>query len=179
MNQSKIHVRYARALFQTGKERGVLMELHHDMTALLSLYNQSEEFSQLLSNPVINNALKIKILRESLQASLHELTLQFILLVTGNNRENELPGICRSFLDMVRADQGILPVTVTTATPLSDTHLGNISRVLGHETGKKIDLTHQVKPEILGGMVLRIEDQQYDGSIATQLKKIRTALLAK
>ena len=80
---------------------------------------------------------------------------------------------------MVRADQGILPVTVTTATPLSDTHLGNISRVLGHETGKKIDITHQVKPEILGGMVLRIEDQQYDGSIATQLKKIRTALLAK
>lgn len=179
MNQGKIHVRYARALFEAGKEKGILPELHHDMAGLLGLCRDSEEFAGLLGNPVIKNSRKKEILRESLQPFLHAFTLRFVLLVTDNNRENALPGICRDFLDMVRADRGILPVALTTAQPLSPGSLDRIREVLRHETGKEIELTQRIKPEILGGMVLRIEDLQYDGSITTQLKKIRNALEAR
>lgn len=58
MNQGKIHVRYARALFEAGKEKGILPELHHDMAGLLGLCRDSEEFAGLLGNPVIKNSRK-------------------------------------------------------------------------------------------------------------------------
>lgn len=178
MNQGKINVRYAKALFSLGKEAGILRELHNDMAGVLKLTGQSAEFRELLDNPVIKTSQKKTIFREVFETRVHELTLRFLLLVTNNNREKDIPGICRDFLDMVRSSEGILPAVITTASPLSPGSLENIRQALEKETGKTIELTEMVKPEILGGMVMRIEDRQFDGSIAAQLKKIRASLLA-
>ncbi|HPT31308.1 MAG TPA: ATP synthase F1 subunit delta [Prolixibacteraceae bacterium] len=179
MNHSKINVRYAKALFSTGKEKGQIMTLHKDISGIYSLCSTSEEFNSLLDNPVISNARKKQIFLEIFKDKVSELTLHFVLLITENNREMELAGICRDFIDMVRNDQGILPATVTTAEPLSLSTLESIRKSLETETGKSIELTEKVNPEIIGGLILRIEDQQYDGSIATQLEKIRAAMLSK
>jgi len=179
MNYSKINVRYAKALFSYGKEKGQIATLHKDISGIYSLCSESEEFARVLDNPVISTSQKKEIFREIFRDKVSELTLQFVLLVTENNRELELPGICRNFIDRVRVDQGILPAAVTSAEPLASATLEKIRQSLEKETGKKIELTEKVNPEIIGGMILRIEDQQYDGSIATQLKKIRAAMLSK
>ncbi len=179
MNNSKINVRYAKALFSLGKEKGQIVTLHKDISGIYSLCSESEEFAHLLDNPVISTSQKKEIFREIFKDKVSELTLHFVLLVTENNRELELPGICRNFIDLVRVDQHILPAAVTTAEPLTPSTLEKVRQSLEKETGKKIELTEKVNPEIIGGMILRIEDQQYDGSIATQLKKIRAAMLSK
>lgn len=179
MNHSKINVRYAKALFSLGKEKNRIRPLHDDISKIYSLCGDSEDFLQLLDNPVISSSQKKEIFREILKAHISELALRFIMLITEHNREVEIPGICRYFIDLVRADQGILPTTITSAGELSPGILEQIRVSLEKETGKEIELTEKVNPSIIGGMILRIEDLQYDGSIATQLKKIRTAMLAK
>lgn len=80
---------------------------------------------------------------------------------------------------MVRRNKGIIPATVTTAVEMSPGILEQIRRILEQETGKTVELSGRVNSAILGGMILRIDDLQFDGSISTQLKKIKTAMLAK
>ncbi len=179
MNHCKINVRYAKAFFSLGKEQNRLEILHQDIGKVYALCRQSDDFMQLLENPVILTSQKKEIFREIFHSRISELTLRFILLIAENHRETEIPGICRNFVDMVRADQGIVPATVTTAEKLSGDTMEKIKQSLEKETGKKIELTDKVNPSLIGGVVLRLEDLQFDGSIATQLKKIRSAMLTK
>jgi F-type H+-transporting ATPase subunit delta len=179
MDQSKITVRYARALFTLGKERGSINSLYKDIQTINSLFLNSGELQQILSNPVIRVSQKKSIINKILHDHVSDLALRFITLIADNKRETEIPGICRNFIDLVRSDQGIVPATVTTSGKLSDKTLLSIRKILEGETGKTIDLTDKVNPSIIGGMILRIKDQQYDGSISSQLKKIKSALLEK
>jgi F-type H+-transporting ATPase subunit delta len=179
MNHSKINVRYAKALFSLGKENDQIKSLHKDIMSIYTLCSESADFVHFLENPIISTSQKKEIFQELFKDRLSELALRFILLVTENHREVEIPGICRHFIDLVRADLGILPASVTTTGQLSRATFEQIRESLIKETGKEIELTEKINPLIIGGMILRIEDQQYDGSIATQLKKIRTAMLAK
>jgi F-type H+-transporting ATPase subunit delta len=179
MNHSKINVRYAKALFSLGKERDQIMPLHKDIMSIYTLCGKSEDFVHFLENPIISTSQKKEIFQKLLKDHVSELALRFILLITENHRELEIPGICRYFIDLVRADQGILPASVTTTGKLSRDTFELIRKSLVKETGKEIELTEKINPAIIGGMILRIEDQQYDGSIATQLKKIKAAMLSK
>ncbi len=179
MDQSKITVRYARALFSLGKESGVIKSLYQDIQTINALFRQSEELQQVLSNPVIRVSQKKTIISKILQDHVGDMALRFIFLITDNKRETEIPGICRNFIDLVRADQGIIPATVTTYGHLSEESLFSIRKILEHETGKTIELSDKINPSIIGGMILRIKDQQYDGSISSQLKKIKSAFLEK
>ena len=179
MNRSKINVRYARALFSLGKEDDLLVSLLEDISRVQELCNKSADLIQLLHNPVIKTSHKISIFRKIFQPWLSDLALRFILLVVKHQRESELPGICRHFIYLVRTDQGIVPAVVTTANQLSAEVLAAIHQNLELETGKSIALTHKINPGIIGGMIIRIEDLQFDGSISAQLNKVRAALTGK
>lgn len=177
MDQSKIAVRYARALFMLGKETGNTTMLYEDIQKIDSILHHSEELKAVISNPVIRISQKKTILQKVLQPSVGELTLRFIILVAENKREQHLPGICRNFTDMVRKELGIVPAVITTAWPLTWEISAVIRDNLEKETGKTVVLSERINPSIIGGMILRIEDLQYDGSISAQLEKIKSALL--
>ena len=179
MDHSKINVRYAKALFALGKENDQIRMLHKDIMSIYTICSESKDFVHFLENPIIATSQKKEIFQALFQDHISELALRFILLITENNRELEIPGICRNFIDLVRSDQGILPASVTTSGKLSRTTFEQIKISLEKETGKKIELTEKINPSIIGGMILRIEDKQYDGSIATQLKKVKEAMLSK
>jgi F-type H+-transporting ATPase subunit delta len=179
MNRSKINVRYAKALFSLGKETNLLTSLHEDISRVQLLCQQSDDLMQLLNNPVIKTSRKISVIKKVLQPNISDLALRFILLVIEHQRESEITGIFRHFINLVRADQGIIPAVVTTANHPSPEVLAAIHQSLEKETGKKIELTHKINPAIIGGMIIRIEDFQYDGSISAQLNKVRAALTGK
>jgi F-type H+-transporting ATPase subunit delta len=177
MNESIINVRYAKALFSLGKEKGLLVTLKSDIESVLDVCSKSAEFILFLESPVIKTSQKVKLLREIFSGSLHELTLKFLVLVTENNRETFIPNICRNFLDLLRKDSGIKSAVITTATGLPAATIEKARLILEKELNSRIELTGKVNPEILGGIILRVDDRQYDASLATQLKKIKTNLL--
>ena len=135
MNLSKINVRYAKALFELGKEKNQLRTLHEDIVSISGLCRESKEFMNLLENPVLSVSQKKEVFLKIFQFSISDQALQFILLITDNHREFEIPGICRNFIEMVRKDQGILPATVTTARKLSENTLFQIKKKSGERDG--------------------------------------------
>lgn len=179
MNHCKINVRYAKAMYELAKENDRIDTVYRDTDLVFRLCRESDDFIQLLQNPVIKTSQKKSIIREILHPHMDEFSLRFFLLITENNREAEIPGICRNLMNRIRTGHGIVPATVTTAEPLTEEIVALIRQNLEKETGKQVELTTIVNPALLGGIIMRIEDKQYDGSISTMLKKIKSAILAK
>jgi F-type H+-transporting ATPase subunit delta len=174
---SLIRVRYAKAFFQTAKEKKLLGELKSDIENILSICKNSLEFIGLLNSPVIKTKQKSDLINRIFKSQVNDLTLNFLNLITENKREAEIPGICRNFLEMTRKDQNIKTATLITASEINSETTEKIRKIIEKETGAGIELSTRINPDLIGGMILRVDDKQYDSSVATQLKKIRQQLL--
>jgi F-type H+-transporting ATPase subunit delta len=80
-------------------------------------------------------------------------------------------------LDLTRKDQNIKSAVLTTAAEIDAGTIKKVETLLGKELAATVELSTSVNPDILGGLVLRLDDKQYDASVATQLKKIKQSLL--
>lgn len=177
MDQSAITVRYAKAFFLTAKEKNLLDSLKSDIELVLSVCKNSSDFILLLESPIVKTSKKSGLLSAIFNKKINELTMNFLLLIAKNKREVHIPGICRNFLDLTRKDQNIKSAVLTTAAEMDAGIIKKVEVLLGKELDATIELSTSVNPDILGGLVLRIDDQQYDSSVATQLKKIKQSLL--
>lgn len=177
MDISAIRVRYAKAFFLLAQEKNRLETLKTDIEKVLDTYTHSVEFVHLLESPVISTSKKAELLTQIFKSEVNSVTLNFLLLTLQNNREEYIPGICRNFLELIRKDQNIKLATLITATDIETKTIGKIKSLLEKELKATVELTSQIDPEIIGGLILRIDDKQYDASITTQLKKIKQELL--
>lgn len=177
MDHSAITVRYAKAFYSLAKEKNKLENLKTDIELVSSVCKTSSDFILLLKSPVIKTSKKIEVISSVFSGKLNQLTLDFLQLITKNKREINIPGICLNFLSLTRKDQNIKSAVLTTATEIDANTIEKIRKLLEKEIDAKIELSTQSNMEILGGMILRIDDKQYDASVATQLKKIKQTLL--
>lgn len=177
MNISAIRVRYAKAFFSLAKEKKMMETLKNDMVKVFDVCNHSSDFILLLESPVISTLKKAELITKIFKAEVDPLTLNFLLLITNNKREIYIPGICRNFLDMIRKDRNVKSAILITASEINKSAIDKIKELIEKELNAKLELECQIEPEIIGGVILRIDDKQYDASVTTQLKKIRKNLL--
>ena len=177
MDQSKVTVRYAKAFFSLAKEKNKLDTLKKDVELTFGLCKDSAEFRLLLESPVVKTSQKIKLIKAIFAKSVDAMTLNFLELVTTNKRESQLAGICRNFLSLYREEQGVKSAILTTAVELDPAIIKKIQEKLATELKARIELSKQVDEKLIGGFILRVDDQQLDASIASQLRKVKEKLL--
>ncbi|MBN2350870.1 MAG: ATP synthase F1 subunit delta [Bacteroidales bacterium] len=178
MNESKISVRYAKALYALGKEEKITEFLRLDMELFLECENSMEDFRNFLNNPVVRPSKKQKILREIFEGKVNPTTISFFNLVLKNNREQYLPSIARYFIELFKLDQGIKMATITTSKPLDDEVKDMVAKIIAKRFKTKLELKDFTDESLIGGFVLRIEDLQIDASISSSLNKIKRELLS-
>jgi len=123
--------------------------------------------------PYIDSKKKIEVANEIFKG-LSVSSQNLIRLVIKHGRENQLKNIAQEFINKVEDLSGIQRVTLTTATPLSKENLDQILRSTNLvNADSNFDLKVNVKPEILGGYVLRVGDQQVDASVKTKLNQVK------
>lgn len=179
MNQSKISVRYAKALFELALEKNKLDEIYKDITLLSQVLKENATFGLYLKSPVVKPSQKLQSVRAAFQGNINEMSLNFISLLIQNKRENHLEDIVRRFFDVYREFKGIKSATVTTAVTLDNSLKKRFQDLLSSAYKSGIELQEHIEPSIIGGFILKVEDQQYDASVATGLKKMKTALLSE
>ena len=177
MDQSKINVRYAKAFFTLAKEKGLTLELRKDAGLITSVCESSSDFILMLESPVVKTSQKSEALKRIFEGKVNALSLNFLLLITENKRENYLPGIFRNLEDLYRHEEGIKSAVLTSAQPLNEALVLQIQTILETQFNAKVELKQKVDNKLLGGFVIRVDDQQYDASLSTQLKKIKEQLL--
>lgn len=177
MNLSKISVRYAKALFQVAEEKDILDEVSTDMEVLFNASIEVKDFYNFLHNPILPLQGKKKVIHKIFGDKLNPVTLNFLDLIIKNNRLSYIGGIARQFKDRYKKYKGIIEAVITTVQPLDQKLKDEIIKLIGTRFDEKIILDEQLKPVILGGFVLKIEDEQVDASVSTQLNKIKKELL--
>lgn len=176
MSVGKIAVRYAKALFEAAKDEGKLEKTRDDLGVFLTLDREVPEFRDLLESPVLSKKQKNDIFSGLFSGKAEEISMRFLTLLTENKREVYLPSVCRVFMDMYKKMEGVKSAVVTTAGKIDQGTVEAVRKSLEDYYKCKIEIETNIKPELIGGFVLRIEDQQLDTSVASQLRKIRKGL---
>lgn len=177
MNESLITVRYVKALFDLAVENNQLDSIENDIESLLAIMADSVEFSEFIENPILKRSAKINMFEQLFAGKFNKITMQFLYLLVNNNREILLKDMCIYFKAHYRQNQGIKEAIITTAIPLSKAHRDEIYRFITKKFKVNIELSEKVDPHIIGGFVLRIEDQQINASLKSQLNKIKRELI--
>ena len=99
-----------------------------------------------------------------------------IYLLLDSERMSSLPAISRELDAMIEAKAGRVTAEVTSAKPLDPTQLTQITAALEKLSGKRVTISKREDPELLGGVVAKVGDTVYDGSLRTQLRTIRDEL---
>src|SRR5690606_2171694 len=167
MNESLITVRYAKALFSVAKEKELLQVLKDDVKLIYDASRHSADFIRMLNSPVIKPSDKVRVLNVIFGRKISALTMNFLELTVKNDRESFIPAICRVVLDLVKKEHNIKTAIITTAKELDNGSLEKAEEVLESELGTTVELTAKINERLIGGMVLQIDDKQYDASIAT------------
>jgi len=175
MNESRISVRYSRALFESALEKKLVDEVKKDMV-LISEICKIPEVNELLESPVIVPSKKSMVLRKILGEDLQELTLSFVDLTVKNGRESSFPDIARVFIHETMKYYGIRETILTTAYKTDPDLRDKISGIITDLFKTKIDLKEVVDESIIGGFILKIEDNYFDASVRNKLRRIKKDL---
>ena len=175
MNDSKISVRYSRALFQSALENKVLDNVAEDMIFISELC-LIPEVKEVLKSPIIVPSKKNAILNALLGNSVNKLTLSLIGIIVKNGRENFLPSIARVFIHETKKYKGITESELTTAVKVTDKVRDQISKMISDIFGTKVELKEIIDPGIIGGFILKVDDNYIDASVKNKLRKIELEL---
>jgi F-type H+-transporting ATPase subunit delta len=177
MDESAITVRYAKAFFSLAKEKALLAAVKNDMELVFNVCHHSADFNLLLRSPVVKTSEKIRLIKLIFKGKVSELSLNLLELTTRNKREIFIPSICRNIRALIRAEKNIKTAVLTTAQEMSRETIRKAEKILEKELASKVELTPRVNPRIIGGIIVRIDDKQYDASIATQLRTLKKIML--
>jgi len=175
MNDSKISVRYSRALFQSALEKKLLDEVNADMLFITEICKLPET-KEFLHSPIIPPSKKTSVFHNILGKNVQGITLSLIDLVVKNGRETYIPAIARVFIHETMKYKGITQSVLTTAVKVDDKVKKQISDMISKIFKTTVELEEIVDPEIIGGFVLRVDDSLIDASIKNKLRKIKKEL---
>ncbi len=169
--------RYAKALVEIGRENNALESYGASLSELLEVTEASKDFKEVLINPVFTKEDKREIAHGIMETmGTDPIVRNFVSLLIDRKRIDQLPGIVKAFQQFLDEISGIRRGTIVSATPLSDDEIGKVTDALSRISGTKVLATTEVDPLLIGGLVAKVGDQVFDGTIRTQLNQLKESL---
>jgi F-type H+-transporting ATPase subunit delta len=172
MNNSKIAVRYAKALFDLAGEQKSIDAVYEDMKVIDRLCAMPE-VKEIIKNPVIPQKKRNEIIVSLAGDGINKLTVKFIELMFNHGRGDYLGAAARNYLDLTRRHRGIRQVTITTAVHVSGKIKEELGAVVTGVSNGTIEFIEQVDSSVMGGFIIRVDDAYIDASVRTRLNRFR------
>lgn len=175
--QASLGGRYALALFELAEQGKTIVEVERSLTAVRDALDQSPEFRELTTSPLIARGDATKaVLATAGQLGVDPTTRSFLGVLAENRRLGALPQIIRAFRQLAARHRGEATAEVTSAHPLTDDQVAELKQQLRLRLGREVSVDLSVDPDLLGGLVVRIGSQMIDSSIRTRLNALATAM---
>jgi F-type H+-transporting ATPase subunit delta len=169
---------YARALFEAADERGRIDVVQEELEDFVESIREVPELRALLRDPQLDPRAKVSALEEILGGA-DELVRNFLLLLTERGRASQLEEIKRELDRLIAESAGELRLELTTAVELSDEEADEIVGKIGEATGRRVEATRSVDPDLLGGVVLQVGSLRLDASLRGRLERLRRELATR
>ncbi len=174
--------RYARALFDVvlkeGGEAGI-ERAQEEVRDFADLVKSNDTLAHVLSNPAIAASRKRAVVDALVERAggMSSPVRKLFILLAERDRLVLLPELADAYASRVMDHQKVIRGEVTTAVPLDDEQIRALEQGLARATGRKVILVPRTDPSILGGAVTRLGSMVYDGSVTTQLQRMKQALI--
>lgn len=166
---------YANALFEAALGQGKLEPVHEQLQQVVEAEAQVPELRELLRNPQLDPRARTAALNDVLSGS-EELLRNFLLLLADKGRTGSLEEIAREFERLLAEHEGVVHAELTTAVELSDAEADKLLRQIEEASGRKVEATRTVDPDLIGGIVLQVGSHRLDASVRGRLERLRREL---
>lgn len=175
MKNYRIVKRYALAFF--GSLNDTQYEsVYNDLQFVLLTIHQSKDFRAFLQSPVVSHNKKQDIFKEIFGSNLSSNSLDFLMLVAEKRRESMMEGIIEAFQELYNEKMNLLPIECSFAVDIEEDLKLQLSQNIANQVQKIVVAEFKVKPELKGGVVVKINDKMYDGSVRRQLELLYKSL---
>ena len=177
MDNRKISVRYARALFEIAQEQGCEDAVYNGLTRFAHNYSLAiAQFNEVLADPIVAPEEKVKLIEMAVGEPMHNTLKQFITFVAEQKREDKMFLIALKYMEMYRTKHGILNTRVTTATELTESSYDKIKAFIKETFEADAEIDARIDPNLIGGFILDIENTRMDASVVGQLNALKNRL---
>jgi len=173
MSQRTIARRYATALYEEADRLGIVDTVDDDIEMLRATLGDSDDLNRFFRSPVISDEKKINVVEALFSERTSELTQRFIGLLIKKDREPMIAAIADSYHDLRNEQRGIVEATVKAAHDLDDEVCDALKDALENATGKNVVLHLEQDESLIGGVVVRVGDRVFDGSVRNKLDSLR------
>jgi F-type H+-transporting ATPase subunit delta len=168
--------RYARALFDLAVAQKAGADVRKGLHGAARTLVQSDELSGVLAHPAVALEKKRAVVEGVLKGE-HELVRRLVVLLAQRDRLSLLRDVERAYARLWNAHRGVVDAEALTAAPLGEAEQRALAAALGRLAGREVELTATVAPEVLGGVVVKMDGKVYDGSVRGKLRALRERLV--
>ena len=163
---------YAHALFEVASENDVIDDVREQLGQFADELDENRDLQVFLFSPYFSSQEKKDGIRKIVEDA-DDRFLNFLELLAERHRMPAIFRIRRAYDALWREENKLLPVTVTSAVELDEGLVEGLGKQIEEQTGKKVELTSKVNPDVLGGLVLQVGNMVLDASIRNRLEQLR------
>jgi F-type H+-transporting ATPase subunit delta len=163
---------YARALFEVAGQHDVLDRVHDELGEFADALEESRELRFFFFSPYFSSEEKRDAIERILEGA-DERFVNFLKLLAERHRMPVIHRMRQRFEQLWAEEHRLLPVSVTSAVELEDRLVQEIGRRIEEQTGRRVQLTSTVDPDVLGGLVVRVGNMVLDASVRNRLEQLR------
>jgi len=178
MSISVVGKRYATALLELSSAAHSIERVGRDLRDFAHSWQGSRELRAVFENPSVTQQSRRAVLRDmALQSSMSAEVRDLLMLLGDRERLRHVAEVADAYEAMAEARSGKVRAEITTATALPSAYFTELERSLAAITGRQIVLSQKIDPSLIAGVVTRIGDQIFDGSIKSRLSELKDELL--
>ena len=163
---------YGRSLFEAALDNEKTDEVREQLGVFADALNENRQLQIFLFSPYFSTQEKVEGLRRVIDGA-EPIFLNFLELLAENHRMPAIFRIRREYESLWEEHNKLLPVEVTSAVELDDSTVHGIGARIEEQTGRRVELSASVEPDILGGIIVRVGNQVLDASIRNRLETLR------
>ncbi|MCR4659851.1 MAG: ATP synthase F1 subunit delta [Bacteroidales bacterium] len=173
MNNYRININYAKALFILAGDLGMQDAVAEDMRLVGKVCAENHVLNVFFSNPTVKESKKQAVVEALFRGKVSEPAMVFLAFVVRRNRTVNLRGISNAYLDIYRESRGIVKADFVTAIEVNAETEQTVRDMVSRHTGKHVELNATVDDRMLGGFTMSFDNNMYDARLRTKIQKLR------
>ncbi len=172
----QIEKEYAAALFMLAAESGCEREISESLAQVSSVFSENPEYTEFLSSPSVPGKERVHSLEQALGAYVPEYVLSFLSLLCERRRIGGFEGCREEYDKLLREAEKRSTAFVTSAAELTEVQKADLKDRLEKLSGQSVDMEFSVDTELIGGIVVKLDDKLFDGSLKKRLQEIKETI---
>ncbi len=167
---------YAEAMFSVARAEGVLPVVEDELYGFAKALEQNTPLREALTDATLPAENKKAVMAELLGDRVNPVTVSLLGFVIDAGRAKQIPGVVEELAERAARERDHALAEVRSAVDLTDAQRDRLAQALSHATGRTVDVKVVVDPTVVGGIVARVGDEVFDGSVATRLDRAKQRL---